>query len=111
MFSQSILGAKFFVENAAKFKSLESVIDDLKTDKEYCEDSERLKEKIAEKIEKYAQEIADEIYEDVEGVRAILSRWVNGINEPDFDTFLRICEFLDETPESLLGERIKEDKK
>lgn len=68
----SLLTSK--VENAAKFKPLENVIDDLKTDKEYCEDSERLKEKIAEKIEKYAQEIADEIYEDVEGVRAILKR-------------------------------------
>lgn len=53
------------------------------------------------------QKLADALHVSQQTV----SRWVNGINEPDFDTFLRICEFLDETPESLLGERIKEDKK
>ena len=32
-----------------------------------------------------------------------VSRWIHGINEPDYSTLLRICEFLDETPNLLLG--------
>ena len=32
-----------------------------------------------------------------------VSRWINGVNEPDFQTLLEICIYLDETPNSLLG--------
>lgn len=32
-----------------------------------------------------------------------VSRWLSGINEPDFSTLLKICIFLNETPNSLLG--------
>ena len=32
-----------------------------------------------------------------------VSRWLKGINEPDFATLLEICLYLDETPNSLLG--------
>ena len=32
-----------------------------------------------------------------------VSRWINGINEPDLNTLLKICVFLNETPNSLLG--------
>ena len=32
-----------------------------------------------------------------------VSRWLKGINEPDFTTLLEICLYLDETPNSLLG--------
>lgn len=32
-----------------------------------------------------------------------VSRWTNGVNEPDFQTLLEICVYLDETPNSLLG--------
>lgn len=32
-----------------------------------------------------------------------VSRWINGVNEPDFQTLLEICVYLDETPNSLLG--------
>ena len=32
-----------------------------------------------------------------------VSRWINGINEPDFTTLLEICKILNETPNSLLG--------
>ena len=32
-----------------------------------------------------------------------VSRWLTGINEPDLSTLLKICEYLNETPNSLLG--------
>lgn len=32
-----------------------------------------------------------------------VSRWIAGINEPDLETLLKICEFINETPNSLLG--------
>lgn len=32
-----------------------------------------------------------------------VSRWLNGKNEPDFSTLLKICSILNETPNSLLG--------
>ena len=32
-----------------------------------------------------------------------VSRWINGVNEPDFQTLLEIFVYLDETPNSLLG--------
>lgn len=32
-----------------------------------------------------------------------VSRWLSGRNEPDFDTLLRICLVLHETPNDLLG--------
>ncbi len=32
-----------------------------------------------------------------------VSRWLNGINEPDFSTLLKVCIFLHETPNDLLG--------
>lgn len=32
-----------------------------------------------------------------------VSRWVNGINEPDLSTLIEICKILNETPDSLLG--------
>ena len=32
-----------------------------------------------------------------------ISRWINGINEPDLATLLNICIILNETPNSLLG--------
>ncbi len=35
--------------------------------------------------------------------QATVSRWLKGINEPDFAMLLEICLFLDETPNALLG--------
>ena len=35
--------------------------------------------------------------------QAIVSRWINGVNEPDFQTRLEICGYVDETPNSLWG--------
>lgn len=35
--------------------------------------------------------------------QATISRWINGKCEPDLKTFLEICTYLDETPNSLLG--------
>ncbi len=35
--------------------------------------------------------------------QATISRWVKGVNQPDFDILLLICEILDRTPNELLG--------
>lgn len=35
--------------------------------------------------------------------QATINRWIKGINEPDLITLIRICEILDETPNSLLN--------
>lgn len=32
-----------------------------------------------------------------------VSRWISGKNEPDLDTLLKICKYLNETPNSILG--------
>lgn len=32
-----------------------------------------------------------------------VSRWILGVNEPDFSMLLEICLYLNETPSSLLG--------
>ena len=32
-----------------------------------------------------------------------VSRWLKGVNEPDFKTLLDICLYLGESPNSLLG--------
>lgn len=32
-----------------------------------------------------------------------VSRWLSGINEPDFSLLLEICLFLGETPNAILG--------
>lgn len=32
-----------------------------------------------------------------------VSRWLTGINEPDLETLLQICVFLNETPNTILG--------
>lgn len=45
------------------------------------------------------QDLADKL----KTTQATVSRWLNGINEPDFQTLLEICIYLDETPNSLLG--------
>ncbi len=35
--------------------------------------------------------------------QATVSRWALGVNEPDLDTFMKICLFLNESPNELLG--------
>lgn len=32
-----------------------------------------------------------------------VSRWLTGVNEPNLSTLLKICEFLNDTPNSILG--------
>ena len=44
-----------------------------------------------------------ELAEQVGTTQQTVSRWLSGINEPDFTTLLEICIFLNETPNSLLG--------
>lgn len=40
-----------------------------------------------------------------------VSRWCNGICEPDYDTLILLCGLLDETPNSLLNYEEKAAKK
>ena len=35
--------------------------------------------------------------------QATVSRWTSGVCQPDLETLLRICEFLEVTPNVLLG--------
>ncbi len=35
--------------------------------------------------------------------QANISRWTQGVSEPRIETFLKVCLYLDETPESMLG--------
>ena len=32
-----------------------------------------------------------------------VSRWIKGVNQPDFETLFAICKILDLTPNELLG--------
>ena len=41
--------------------------------------------------------------EEINTTQQTVSRWLNGINEPDFETLLKICALLHETPNDLLG--------
>ena len=59
---------------------------------------ENLKKALADG-NKTQQDLADKL----KTTQATVSRWLNGINEPDFQTLLEICVYLDETPNSLLG--------
>ena len=35
--------------------------------------------------------------------QATVSRWIKGVNEPDFATLIEICLYLEETPNEILG--------
>lgn len=35
--------------------------------------------------------------------QATVSRWINKVNQPDFETLLLICNILERTPNELLG--------
>ena len=41
--------------------------------------------------------------EKLNTTQATVSRWVTGVNQPDFDLLFRRCEILDRTPNELLG--------
>ena len=45
----------------------------------------------------------DELAKCLDTTQQTVSRWCNGINVPDYETLLKICLYLDETPNSLLG--------
>lgn len=48
------------------------------------------------------QEIADKL-----GVKQnTVSQWANGKREPDFDNLLRICFYLESTPNEILGDHV-----
>lgn len=64
----------------------------------YLKFSENLRESLN------AHEITQQTLADRLGTtQATISRWLNGVNEPDFSTLIDICLFLNETPNSLLG--------
>ena len=64
----------------------------------YLKFSENLRESLN------AYEITQQTLADRLGTtQATISRWLNGVNEPDFSTLIDICLFLNETPNSLLG--------
>lgn len=44
-----------------------------------------------------------QLAEHLKTTQATVSRWIKGINEPDLATFLKICLFLNENPNDLLG--------
>ncbi len=44
-----------------------------------------------------------ELAKKLDTTQQTISRWLKGINEPDLETFLEICLYLNETPNSLLG--------
>ena len=35
--------------------------------------------------------------------QATVSRWIKGVNQPDFETLFSICRILEVTPNDLLG--------
>ena len=35
--------------------------------------------------------------------QATISRWMKGVNQPDFESLFLLCEILDVTPNELLG--------
>ena len=35
--------------------------------------------------------------------QATVSRWIKGVNQPDFETLFMICRILEVTPNDLLG--------
>ena len=48
--------------------------------------------------------ISQQTLADVLGTtQATVSRWIQGVHEPDLATILDICLYLNETPSSLLG--------
>ncbi len=54
---------------------------------------------ILEATNKTQQELADYLGT----TQQTISRWIYGINEPDFATLFKICEFFNETPNTILG--------
>ncbi|MDE5943474.1 MAG: helix-turn-helix domain-containing protein [Clostridia bacterium] len=60
--------------------------------------SHNLKTALAES-KKTQKELADYLGTTQQTV----SRWLMGINEPNLETLLKICTFLNETPNTLLG--------
>lgn len=51
-----------------------------------------------------AKELSQQQFADRLGTtQQAVSRWINGSRQPDLDTFIRICLWLDETPNDMLG--------
>lgn len=44
-----------------------------------------------------------EIAEKLNTIQQTISRWLHGTNEPSFDTLMKICYYLDTTPNEILG--------
>ena len=44
-----------------------------------------------------------ELAKKLNTTQATISRWVGGLNEPDFETLFLLCEIFDCSPNELLG--------
>ena len=40
---------------------------------------------------------------EIKTTQQTVSRWVQGVNQPDYETLFKICKILDVTPNELLG--------
>ena len=54
----------------------------------------------AMKIKNYTQSI---LAEKIGVKQNTISQWINGVNEPNCETILKLCKILDSTPNELLG--------
>lgn len=53
-----------------------------------------------------------ELAERLNTTQQTISRWLKAVNEPDLETLLQLCLYLDETPNSILGyDEITEQEK
>lgn len=62
--------------------------------------------KFAENLKNAMQEAGinqRQLAEKLGTTQQTISRWLSQRHEPDFETLLKICEFFDESPNSLLG--------
>ncbi len=60
--------------------------------------SERLKSLMEEK--RYFQK---DIARELGFCQQAISKWITGVNEPDFDTLIKICDFFDVSTDYMLG--------
>ena len=63
----------------------------------FCENLKKELEQHKLSQEKFAEKLFT--------TQATISRWLSGVNEPDLETLLKICEILECSPNELLGWR------
>jgi len=53
----------------------------------------------------------DELAKQIGTSQATINRWTKGINQPDVDAILMLCNILEEDPNYLLGYDLMESKR